>query len=145
MEMNRASLGEILNSSASSIYFTERSAVYFNSISILFRLPAAAGTWYFVLFQFVNYFIYVSNSTFLFSSLLFRSLRSPNSRFPLANPCHYRFRPIVYLGFRCRTIVIHRYRRFGSAPLRRSAAREHPMHRLLHLHLDCKHSLWLRN
>ncbi len=43
MEINRAPLGEILNSAASSIYFTERSAVYFNSISILFRLPAVAG------------------------------------------------------------------------------------------------------
>ena len=38
-------LDEILNSAASSIYFTERSAVYFNSISIVFLL----GSWYLVL------------------------------------------------------------------------------------------------
>ena len=41
-------LGEIVNSGSSSFYFTERSAVYFYPISIVFllRQPAAAGTFY---------------------------------------------------------------------------------------------------
>ena len=38
-------LGEIVDSAKRPIYFTERSAVYFNSISIVFLL----GSWYLVL------------------------------------------------------------------------------------------------
>ena len=38
MEMNRASLGEIVDPAKRPIYFTERSAVYFYCISIIFLL-----------------------------------------------------------------------------------------------------------
>jgi hypothetical protein len=45
MEINRAyRLGEIVNPAAISTYFTERNAVYFYLISIVFLL----GTWYLV-------------------------------------------------------------------------------------------------
>ena len=135
MEMNRASLGEIIV----SIPISRSEA---QSISTLFQsyFYLVHGTWYFV-----RYFIFVTNSTFLVSFRRFLQFESPRNTIPQAFLCRYKFRPNECPGFQCRTDVIRLYHTPRCVHLRRSATLELPMHRLLHPHLDCKHSLWSRN
>ena len=146
MEMNRASLGEIVNGAKISTYFTKRSGVYFYYISIVFLFiisrsgpPRRVFPSYFHCISNL-YFISESNSVFLFSFLLLRLLRSPRNRSLLAVPFHWRCRPNLGQGFRCRTYgnLLYRIPRCGR--LRRNVGLARSICRWFHPHLGWRYS-----
>ena len=129
MEIHSASLREIRLTSTRVYYFTERACPPRRArfISILF--PS-----YFLVPRL--FFISVSNSKFLFSSLQFPEYQLPRNTIRQAFLCHCKFHPSGHLGFPWRTRVIHFFRTLRCVHPRRNAILEHPILHSTHLHLE---------